>query len=958
MNKNKQKIAAVVIAIATALSWSPVFAQLRVLRPSEGGTGISTAVLGDVGNCVKVLANSPFLYTLGSCGSGGGGSGGGTWSTTTSSVPGTLVNYPNNKSDVVVIGATATTSAPFYYDPNTITAVMNGLITTNRITATGTIASIVPYASTTAVTSSGSAYFATTAGNVGISTTTPAANLVVNGTTGQSLFQIATSTNQNIVTVNANGWMGINNATPLAPLDVQAILSTSPVGIIIRRNAGQSLQLNEYDGGHHRIEGVSSSGAPKPLIIANSVNGAAATAGLSDIEMTIGQFGGTALSVLKLQAATGNAGFGTTSPSWKLAVVGPGSFDDYARASYFVATSTATSTYAGGIDAARVCLTGTTTCLAAGGSGSGTVSAGVAGELAFYNTSGTTVTGSSSEQVTVGRFNATSTVASVFPYASTTAITSGGTAFLNAAAIGAYAAAGQTLPPANGLIVSGKFGVGTTTPQTLVQIAGGNLTLDRGRTLDWTNSNGGDAGSVLQLFTDNNVYLDNPVVGGVEIFRTNGSSEKMRLDTAGNLMIGTTTPFGMLTLYKTGSSAANSPQLTFAASTTVTGLASSNEFWTMGTNLADGNKFQIASSTVVGTNVRLTIDGSGNVGISTTSPIYKLSVAGNALFNGAIVNSSTASSTFYGGIDAAEICITGTVKCLKNLAALGTVTSIATNNGLTGGTITTSGTIGFDLTALPVNNLLLTYNGSRLTATGTTNLTAGYFTATNTIASILPYASTTYASISSLTSTRVPYATTGGGLIDNAGLVFTTATANLAATYASTTAFTSSLSAYLATTGGFVVVGTTTPNNLAVMTVASNTPYIDIEKLNAASGSKHIFLSNQDGTFNVSTSSDIFSATSSVNYFSVNQAGHVFASTSVPTVSSGVVDGTDYYGRVTGCSSACTVTFAAPYSRTPSCMVQAETGSITNTLSITPTTASLVVTETSLGTFDYICHGP
>lgn len=55
------------------------------------------------------------------CGSGGG-SGGGTWSTTTSQVSGTLINYPNNASDVVAIGSNATTSAEFWFDPNTTKA--------------------------------------------------------------------------------------------------------------------------------------------------------------------------------------------------------------------------------------------------------------------------------------------------------------------------------------------------------------------------------------------------------------------------------------------------------------------------------------------------------------------------------------------------------------------------------------------------------------------------------------------------------------------------------------------------------------------------------------------------------------------------------------------------------------------------------------------------------------------
>lgn len=50
-----------------------------------------------------------------------GGSGGGTWSTTTSSVSGKLVNYPNNTTDIPCIGGTATTTCKWWFDPNTST---------------------------------------------------------------------------------------------------------------------------------------------------------------------------------------------------------------------------------------------------------------------------------------------------------------------------------------------------------------------------------------------------------------------------------------------------------------------------------------------------------------------------------------------------------------------------------------------------------------------------------------------------------------------------------------------------------------------------------------------------------------------------------------------------------------------------------------------------------------------
>lgn len=56
---------------------------------------------------------------------GSGGSGGGTWATTTSTHAGRLINYPLNDTDVVVVGASATTTAEYYFDPNLPLAKIN-----------------------------------------------------------------------------------------------------------------------------------------------------------------------------------------------------------------------------------------------------------------------------------------------------------------------------------------------------------------------------------------------------------------------------------------------------------------------------------------------------------------------------------------------------------------------------------------------------------------------------------------------------------------------------------------------------------------------------------------------------------------------------------------------------------------------------------------------------------------
>ena len=63
-------------------------------------------------------ASNVLTSTGSACGAGGGGSGGGTWATTTSQVTGQFINYPLNDDDIVTVGANASTTAEFYFDPN------------------------------------------------------------------------------------------------------------------------------------------------------------------------------------------------------------------------------------------------------------------------------------------------------------------------------------------------------------------------------------------------------------------------------------------------------------------------------------------------------------------------------------------------------------------------------------------------------------------------------------------------------------------------------------------------------------------------------------------------------------------------------------------------------------------------------------------------------------------------
>jgi hypothetical protein len=115
-------------------------------------------------------------------------------------------------------------------------------------------------------------------------------------------------------------------------------------------------------------------------------------------------------------------------------------------------------------------------------------------------------------------------------------------------------------------------------------------------------------------------------------------SERMRITSAGLIGIGTTTPNNKLDIYSTTKSAIG-----------FSGAAGSTYKWTIGMDVSNGGRFSIASSTALGTTDRFVIDGNGNVGINTASPLGSgsttLHVAGPAAGSGTQYGSLTLSNT-------------------------------------------------------------------------------------------------------------------------------------------------------------------------------------------------------------------------------------------------------------------------------------------------------------------------
>ncbi len=198
----------------------------------------------------------------------------------------------------------------------------------------------------------------------------------------------------------------------------------------------------------------------------------------------------------------------------------------------------------------------------------------------------------------------------------------------------------------------GNVGIGTTSPASLLHIQGSTYHrvetfFDGSYTSGWKFSdlNGGikyDAGS------DNLVVFSNFTGTGAKMtFETQGS-EKMRIDSSGNVGIGTTSPSGILHVkgstddtvvyIDTNNNAlGDSAKISFNDRAQVGWIDAA-------VTLTDGGgnkdiKLKVATGSVfVQTNntTRLTVADGGNVGIGTASPTAKLHVAGTGLFTGLV----------------------------------------------------------------------------------------------------------------------------------------------------------------------------------------------------------------------------------------------------------------------------------------------------------------------------------
>ena len=177
---------------------------------------------------------------------------------------------------------------------------------------------------------------------------------------------------------------------------------------------------------------------------------------------------------------------------------------------------------------------------------------------------------------------------------------------------------------------SQAVGIGTTSPGVKLDVVGGTIrSLVSGGTPIVYLNNGSTQHSIQNE-------------SGAFTFYNSGT-ERMRIDSSGNLGIGTTNPLYHVMILRRAGSTITAPLLNLQCNSNVLdgdsfilyGTQAAN--WATGVDQADSNKFRIEPNTTLGGATGLTITTAGDFGIGTTSPSVPLEVQSNSGGTGIII---------------------------------------------------------------------------------------------------------------------------------------------------------------------------------------------------------------------------------------------------------------------------------------------------------------------------------
>ena len=641
--------------------------------------------------------------------------------------------------------------------PYSMLSVAGQVVAQNFIATSTTVSSVFPYASTTALTVSGNAYFPgsgiwNSSGDVGIGTTTPGSLLslggIANFTTATSTFYSSgglnlsggcyaiggtcltvgsfggtlaiTNGGTNATTQTTNGVnyfngtsitsgtdfnyngtnVGIGSTSPSKKLtvlgsSVSSAIGQAPVRIGVTTASSVGLELGTYGGGFAMLQGLQHTTNAAGMVLLNPFGGSVgvgtttnsdytfsvtgtnyvtgattlgstlALTGAATFSSTLGISGAitstattpntlpyastTALTVSGnayfpgsgIWNSSGRVGIGTTTPAVDLDVNGAIRASNISSMSAVTEGGQFTLGWTGAFltgqgnrswnidsdssDNLRIFKQDATGATAIGisiASTTGKVTMTYASTTAFSVSGASYFTGTMTAGAAnfSGAITSTATAANTFPYASTTALTVSGDAYF----------------PGSGIWnSSGNVGIGTNAPTSKLHVAGGTDSQIR---------NTATAGSSWFIGTNVSSYILHNESNTPMLLTTN-STERMRIEAAGNVGIGTTTPGQKLSV--AGDILGNNIIGSYFTSTSTTASTFAGIITSTATSY---NTFPYASTTALTVSGNAYFPGSGiwnssgNVGIGTTTPGFKLGVVGSAWFGG--VTASYRSAAF------------------------------------------------------------------------------------------------------------------------------------------------------------------------------------------------------------------------------------------------------------------------------------------------------------------------
>jgi len=147
---------------------------------------------------------------------------------------------------------------------------------------------------------------------------------------------------------------------------------------------------------------------------------------------------------------------------------------------------------------------------------------------------------------------------------------------------------------------------------------------------------GGNVGEIASSENGLRIVAAGSGVNSMTFLTSNSSgvsTERMRLDGAGNVGIGTAAPASLLhisqaaadTTFRIGNNSTYDQFIYF----------NGNNDWSLGMDYSNSNAFVLSNASTVGTNNRLVVTTAGNVGIGTSTPSAKLDVDGISVLSGA-----------------------------------------------------------------------------------------------------------------------------------------------------------------------------------------------------------------------------------------------------------------------------------------------------------------------------------